>query len=477
MEKKDKKPIRILVWGDSPQAATGFATVVKGVFTPLALSGKYDIDIIGINDRGGWKDPSKFPYRIYPARFATEAGGGDFHGRPRLVAALLGQDPDVVPPWDIVFTINDPFILEQPIPVFGQGTLEILRKTQQTYVDKNIPPSWYFKLVSYWPVDSSLKGNWVQKSIALTDYSVAYSNYGLKEIEKADRYLTPPTRVAERTRVIYHGVDTQIFKPMETEEVEKFRSKFFEGRVHKDTFVIGVIARNQYRKDLPRTLAIFKEFHKRRPDSFLYVHAQENDAGGSLMESARSIGLELGKDWGFPSGFNANKGVSATAVNMIYNASNCILSTSLGEGWGLYNSEAMATKTLLVVPNNTTHPEILGYDPKEDISDMEILYQKVRGVPYKCGSTSSEWTAAGGANDFERMRPIGNVEDAVKKLLWVYDNPDKVKQIEDRAYEWIQQYTWDKIVPEWDKLFQEVYKNLEEERSKVKWEPNKPSTQ
>ncbi len=459
---KEQKKVKMLAWLDSPACATGFAQVARGILNYLASTGKYEISIIGINDMGDWKDPIKFPYKIFPAMPGISQRS-DYYGRARLVNAVLGTDKNLKPPFDLVFTINDPFILEQPLEIFQKGTLEVLKDTQEVFKRK-VPPSFWFKTVSYWPVDSAIKTNWIEKSIAMADYPVAYTKYGKEEIVKVDKHLQKPFGL-DNMEVIYHGVNPKIFKPLSDEENKAFRASFFEGAVKEETFLISVIARNQSRKDLPRTLKIFSDFIRRRPNSFLYLHCQETDAGGSLKEYARNFpNLEYGKNWGCPGKFEANQGFPIEAVNAIYNASDCILSTSLGEGFGFYNSEGMATKTVVVGPNNTTTPELFGYDAKEDISDMETIYTKLRGVPVKSGSTSSEWTSFG-PTDFERLRPVTNVDDAVKKLMWVYDNPDKVKEITERAYAYIQDFSWDKIGKQWDDFFQKVIVKLEEERA------------
>lgn len=471
-KKKKQKKISVLVWADSPAVSTGFATVIKNVFYPLAMTGKYDIDIIGVNDRGGFKDPNKFPYRIYPARVSIQTDGGDYYGRDRLVAALLNKDVDLVPPWDIVFTLNDPFILDQKMPVFDKGVSEVLKEIQKTTKEK-LPPNWHFKIVSYWPIDSELRGNWVKDVIALSDYPVSYTKYGREMIDDADRALGESTDVVDRLETIYHGVNFDHFHPISEKERQKFRSDYFEGKVKEETFLVSAIARNQVRKDLPRTMKIFKEFQRRRPNSFLYLHCQETDAWGSLREYARNWDLKLGEDWGVPSKFSTNTGFPVEFMNLLYNGSDAIISTTLGEGFGFYNLEGFATKTPVVAPNNTTHPELFGYNKDEDITDMNKLFENgVRGVPVLSGSTSSEW-AVYGADDFERIRPLTNVDDAVKKLVWLHDNPEKGKEIAKRAHDWVQDYNWQKVVRDWDKLFITVYNELQKERAKVKYKASK----
>ena len=327
----ENKKIKILVFADSPAVATGFGKVTKGIFKNLAETGKYEITIFGINDRGGWKDPVEHPYKIYPT---AGAGSQDIYGFTRLLSILRGRDWEIRPPWDIVFTLNDPFILEMPLMGYNQGLMHIMKDVLYKLYRDTTKPEFWWKLISYWPVDSSLKGNWVADAIALPDYSVAYTKYGVQEIDKANKSLIKPSEI--KNLYIYHGTDVGDFFQVTPEEKKEFKMKFFKkNNINPDTFIVTCVARNQIRKDIPRTMKIFREFQKRRPDSFLYIHAKNEDAHGTLTEFARNFGLEQGRDWTIPSNFNENIGFPVSALNLIYNASDVVISTSHGEGWGL----------------------------------------------------------------------------------------------------------------------------------------------
>lgn len=461
---EEPKKIRILCHMDSPRCSTGFGNVAKGIFDNLAKTGRYKIDIFGVNDLGFLDpDPEKYPYRILPALIPGIQD--DVYGRLRFINILRGADMFLKPSWDIVFTLNDPFIFEQPMLTPEVGTMDAIKDISQIY-RKDLPPEHWNKVVSYWPVDSYLKENWITHAIGLPDYSVAYTNYGKAEIEKANQKSQKPMQF--NLDVIYHGTDTTTFHPVSKEEILEFKKKFFKKAsidIEK-TFIVGVVARNQMRKDLPRVMKVFKEFQKRRPDSMLYIHAKENDVGGSLGEYARALNLELGKDWIFPGNFNENTGYPADALNMIYNSMDVQVQCGQGEGWGLPISEAMAAKTLNIAPNITSIPELFNTEGNniEDLVELETN-EVIRGIPVKAGSTSSEWITFG-PQDYERLRPLTNVDDAVRKLIWVYDNPEKAAQIAERAYNWIQEYSWIAIAKKWDEFFQKVYADLEEERLK-----------
>lgn len=474
----DKK-IKILALCDSPTVATGFAQVSRNVLNGLHATGRYEIDVIGINHHGDAYDRTKFPYNIYPA---MPQGWADMYGRDRIMNALSGGQAQygLVPPWDIVFTIQDPFIIE------GLGVrmpfAEQLRVISEMWKRTVSMENW-FKWVGYFPIDAAIKENWVTRSIMLPQYPVAYCEWGKQQILKYDRddlkvpfNLTvkdsnevikgelPVSSIKDRIKVIHHGVDLKSFYPLPEDEIKKFRKEYFGGHVKDDTFLVVNISRNQPRKDISRTIAAFAEFKKKVPNSYLYLHMKANDAGGSVDEMARNFGLRPVIDYTVPENFAPGTGFSIEIVNKIYNAANACMTTTLGEGWGFITTEAMATKTPILAPNITSMLDI--FDSYDYDGDTEKLgtSPKLRGIPVKAGSTSSEWVCLG-LEDNERVRPLTNVDDLVEKLMWVYLNEKgKVRDIVERAYTWVQSLAWDKIVSQWVSVIDEAYSDLEKER-------------
>ena len=482
--KKEDKKIRILALCDSPTAATGFAHVSKNVLRRLAKTGKYEIDVLGINYYGDYYDREQHPYNIYPA---CPQGYSDMYGRGRLLNAINGYESKfgLKPPWDIIFTIQDPFIIE------GLGLnfpfADQLKVAEELW-KRTVSPEAWFKWIGYFPVDATIKENWVTKSIALVDFPVAYCEWGLDQINQYDREhfelifnlamkeneskrtakMLIPT-LKDRISVIHHGVDIDVFKPLPKREVEEFKKEFFHGvDLKPDTYLVINVSRNQPRKDLARTMAAFAEFKKKVKNSHLYLHCKEEDTGGSIHEIARNFNLIPGEDYSCPMDFNAGVGYTVEVVNKIYNAADLCVTTTLGEGWGFITTEAMATQTPIVAPNISSILDIFDSHVPEGKDLNEWLdnggWDKVRGVPVKAGSTSSEWMCLG-LEDNERIRPLTNVEDLVSKMLFVYNNPGKIQPIVRRAYEWVQGLTWENITKQWEAVFDRAYKDLSEERA------------
>jgi len=112
-----------------------------------------------------------------------------------------------------------------------------------------------------------------------------------------------------------------------------FRKQYFGPLA--DTFIITNVNRNQQRKDIPRTIAVFEEFRKHVPNSTLYLHCAIKDQGWDLAEVCKTFGFDTSKDVIFPKNFGPNQGYPREVLNLIYNASDVVISTTLGEGFGL----------------------------------------------------------------------------------------------------------------------------------------------
>lgn len=473
-----EKKIKILALCDSPTTATGFAQVSRNILKGLHDTGKYDIDIMGINYHGDYYDRKTHPYNIYPA---MPQGYYDVYGRERFISALTNnlESAGLVAPWDLVFTIQDPFVLE------GLGLsfpfAEQIKVCQELW-KRSIPAEHWFKWIGYFPVDSDLKENWVTRSIAIPDFPVAYCDWAkekILEFDKPDLSLTFKVGVKEgdgkkkatiaidtiesRIEVINHGVDLESFSPLSKKEKTEFRKRYFKGKVKDDTYLVVNISRNQPRKDLARTMKAFAMFKDKVTNSHLYLHCKPNDVGGSIDELARNFNLIPGEDYTLPENFDEGKGFGIDIVNNIYNCADLCVTTTLGEGWGFITTEAMACKTPILAPNITSILDIFNSHHFDYSENMLVQSQDIRGIPVKAGSTSSEWIALG-LQDNERVRPLTNVDDMVAKMLWAYKHPSDVQKIVERAYTWVQGLSWEHIVKQWEGVFDKAYEALKVER-------------
>jgi glycosyltransferase involved in cell wall biosynthesis len=249
---------------------------------------------------------------------------------------------------------------------------------------------------------------------------------------------------------IPHGANLKDFHILDERDIESFKSQFFGE--NKDKFIFCNVNRNQQRKDIPRTIMAFKEFQKQVPNSILYLHMAKKDQGWDLIEVCNALELNTNKDVIFPENFGPNQGYPIEIVNMIYNCSDCIISTTLGEGWGLAWPEAMATKTPIIFPDNTALTENITED---------------RGYLVNSGTTTNLTTIL--PNDNEIVRSLTDIDDMVEKMLHVHNNYDEALKKADTAYNWITtKMDWQgEIAERWVEVFDNAVKDLNKVTSPI----------
>lgn len=373
---------KVLVFADSPTCATGFGTVTRNVCEALYKTGRYSIDILGINY---WGDPHSLPYNIWPVGINNDR---DPYGRKK-VAAMLGQMD-----YDILFLLQDSFILD-----FMPQVLPALKQQGKK-----------FRSICYYPIDGTPKEQWI-KNVTTADYTFTYSKFGADKSKEA-------YPGCGNIGTVPHGANFTDFKKLPDDQIKQFKHAFFGA--NKDKFIVTNVNRNQHRKDIPRTIAAFKEFRKEVPNSILYLHMAAKDQGWNLDEVVKAYGFNTKDDVLFPDKFGPNQGYPIEVVNMIYNASDLLVSTTLGEGWGLAWIEAMATKTPVLMPSNTVFPELITED---------------RGYLCKSGTTPELTTVL--PHDNEVIRPLVDTTDMANKMIHIYNNYDEALAKAENAYKWV----------------------------------------
>ena len=411
----------VLWWADSPTVATGFGTVSRNLLKVLHETGKYRFTVLGISYMGVPYDIEKFPYLKFPEQggLFPAAEGQDIYGFSRVLKTLQTGI------FDVLFILNDPFVIAACLSHILRVRDEAKKK---------------FKIVFYFPTDVPPKKEWVSEVIAKVDFPVAYTDYGVREIAK---HMAPDSAPFGR---IYHGTDKSIFFPIVGEARAMLRKALF-GTV-AEHFIILNVNRNQPRKDLNRTFEVFAKVHKKIPETFLYILAATNDVGGNLIEIAEQHGLVYGKDWGAPPVglYNPNQGVPVETVNQIYNCADLVMTTTLGEGWGLSITEAMACKVPVIAPRHTSLQEIVGENEE-------------RGFLVKCGGP--DHTVSLGAQDNNRVRPAVHVDEMAEDIIKIIRYPSKTQKKIAAAAAWVP--SWDDVGASWREIFELATKQEEPE--------------
>ena len=311
---------RVLFWTDNPLGFTGFGKVSREIIKQLLRDPDitYKIDVVGISFWGDRPD-EPLGYTLYSA---LQPGQNiDLFGHAKLFSLLSTND------YDALFILND-------LPVVARCLKDILairEKQKKT-----------FKIIHYFHVDGPVWPEEVRDSISKVDFPVAYTFFGRDTVAKHDAKLSD-------IPVIYHGTDKDMFRPFATEAERVSARKFWDNgaSINSSKFIVLNVNRNQPRKDYAKTFEVFAEFHKRVPESYMFCMADPADIGGDLIRIAAQYGLVWGKDWwSAPVGSQTkSNGFPEEQIAQLYRISDVVISTSVGEGWGLSLTESQACYT------------------------------------------------------------------------------------------------------------------------------------
>lgn len=320
------RPVCILALCDSPTVGTGFGRVAANLLSRWAATGA-TVHCWGINFEGWNYDKS--PVKLFP-------GGSQGWNLPRKLTEFLNLLASGN--YTHVWLMNDADALS-----VGKFPAELKRVCRE----KNI------RSMFYYPVDAPMERDWLAVLDAV-DVAATYTRYGRDETRKAlGKSLYP-------IEVIPHGIDT-VFHPIAVEDraqYRKFEIQMPDGKkvdfVQPDDFLIVNVNKNEWRKDPLRSLEILKGLRALGvPAKLVLRMAPYSAMGGVHLElTARQMGLTYGKEW-------CHIGeIPDVDLCGLYNAANLYLTTTLGEGWGLGVTEAMACHCPVAMPNHTSLTEI-----------------------------------------------------------------------------------------------------------------------
>ena len=471
-----KGKLRIMPVSDSSWAPTGFGTNTKNISAILHNEGHH-IGYGGCqNDRHAkWSTPwplgqteKTVDFEQLPIMYP----GQERFGEKSFPHWLEKFKPDLVlghldfQMFKHMTDIKKPTMLQ--MPVYDNTGKQLNKKQRYKVIDeafKQMSSSTKWKLGVIIPYDGEPSIPSWGEQINNVDYPVAMSRYGQQGLKKD---------FGAETTYIPHGVDTTLFKP-------RLHGKY--GRLDKpDAFVVGCVARNQHRKNIPRLIKGFAQFVKSKnlsPDQAkLILHMDWNDSmGWKFPEFADYYGVT---EYLMPPLMGVlDHGQAATEEEMalMYNCMDVFVLPTAGEGFGIPSVEAMASGVPICLTNYTTGWELVkSEDPEkedipmyplgghhndagpngrdhleeEDICDRGIL------LPYK----DMWWDTPARAAP---QRAICSEQAICQALEYYYDNPKKRLAASKSARQHaLNYYSWDVVGQKWidwiNKITEEIKK-------------------
>jgi len=297
------------------------------------------------------------------------------------------------------------------------------------------------KIISYIPLDGRIINEDVAVALEECDCVVGYTRFFKNEFDQAfSRLVQKRGGNFPKVEIIPHGVDRERFHPsaellkaqFASEARANAKRKLFGDFAGLDSSIIVLNAsRPDKRKRIDLTIAGFAKFAADKPDNVrlcLHHGIRDETVEHEVMTLLHRYGVA---DRAFlnplPGGV-----VNDEQLNLLYNACDIGINTSMGEGWGLVSLEHAATGAVQMVPDHSACKEIW--------SGRGELIPVVRNyIPEFTVLEMGEVSADGVAKSLDRLYTDRNHQQELAAAGY------KLTQMEE--------YSWDSVARQFDGLF------------------------
>lgn len=290
----------------------------------------------------------------------------------------------------------------------------------------------HFQWCHYIPVDGEPIRGGIPKNLMSVlediDIPVAYTNYAKNSVLKSS--ADPELRM--RIKVIYHGVDTDVFHPLAWDERKRLREAFGVD----DKFMFLTVCRNQSRKNIPEMFLAWREFSRMeetRDKVVWWPHTNFTDrAGWNLRDMIDEFDMKdrtimYYNEVAF--GQSEAMDIPDKELAKLYQIADAFLLVS-GEGFGLPIIEAMACRVPCVILDCAAGAE-LGSNGRAALIP-----------PGNCSVTGMYFT----------QRFIPRTEDISDAMLKIYRDKSYRDETAQKGYEFAVNHKWEKVISEWNHL-------------------------
>lgn len=235
------------------------------------------------------------------------------------------------------------------------------------------------------------------------------------------------------------GTDSRYFKPAKSAEKLALREK---AGIPENAFVLGMMAMNQGRKDIPHTLDGFAKFAIDKPNALLLMDMDKaNPAGWNIPALAKTKGIPENRIL-FKEDL-MRKGLVELRDRFVILDAHSVLSHREGFGLPLVESQACMIPTIA-----------MDWCSGTEICENGQGYL-VRRMPQPRNST---W---GNALDYDP-----DVEHFVQILDTIYRNPIEALAVAKKGYDWSTSRTWDAATDNVEKMLLGVEEKLNARRER-----------
>lgn len=276
--------------------------------------------------------------------------------------------------------------------------------------------SWY----PWLPIDQEPAPERVIERLEGCAMALPYARFGERMLHEAG---------VTNTCYIPHAVDTGTFKPGDRAAARRVLG------LPEDKFIVGIVAANKgypSRKCLPEQLEAFAQFHRRKPDSLLYLHTLPVYHDGiDVPAICDQLGISDAVSW-TPS-YSYIMGLSEERMATLYQAFDVLSEASMGEGFGIPLIEAQACGIPVITTDATSMTELM-----------------FSGVLVRDGQRF--WTPL---NAWAFIPSIPAIADGYEYLYEQTRDERGRNRLCEQAVEGAQAYDWDRVVADYWQPFLE----------------------
>ncbi len=215
-------------------------------------------------------------------------------------------------------------------------------------------------LVGYTPLDGNILQIDIIRQLTCLDALVVFNEFGYDAVRSAAQKAgVSQNKPFHNIAVIPHPLSEDKFYQLGGEALPSSlrrlaaRKELFPDKpsIWKGFWVLNA-NRNQPRKRIDITLKGFAKFAEGKPDDVrLYLHMSTKNSFTEVEKMVRELGLK--KRIIYTAEGKQHPEVPCEHLNLIYNACDVGVNTSMGEGWGLVSFEHAATGAPQVVPDHS----------------------------------------------------------------------------------------------------------------------------
>lgn len=379
--------MKILWWSNCPFTHTGYGRQTKETIPYLQEMG-HEIAIISLFGLLGgtlnWNGITMYPARQHPLGVDVIGGYAKHFGA------------------DVVLSLYDVWSFPPNVRMAFE-------------------PPW----IALIPIDGAPVSPFIQVQAKTAEYPVAPSQFGKEQFQKANIECD----------YIPYGVDCTVFTPGDKEFARATLG------IPQDVYLVTMVAANKGlppRKSWPEALAAFAQFHGRHPNTLLYLHTTKEPfaprkEGVFLEDLAIALGIPR-QAISFVDQEALAVGVPDEELAMIYQASDVLLSPSMGEGFGLPILEAQACGTPVITQDCSAMSEItsngIAVEPLQSMWIPQLSY----------------WW---------QMASVEKVSDALEFIYLNWGDVDYARQSAEHGRTLALEYDWPHVISQYWKPFLE----------------------